>query len=109
MRVSVFGKSVTALCCAALCWQAVFFVLYVSTILGWIGEWNPNIAGFIMNGAGVCGVVMALTCYFPWFWRHRFQWTGDRLGIPVAISFVLLFIGLGVSAFVVTAHWIGSM
>jgi hypothetical protein len=89
----LFRKSTTTLGLVAICWEALFIVLYFSTLLG---RMNQGMANVIMDGAAICGIVSALTCYFPLFLKSRFHWTGERQSIPVAISFVLPFFGLGI-------------
>lgn len=101
-----FRKSVTMLGLVAACWEMVFILLYLSNTLGRL---NQGVSNVVMGGATICGLVSALTCYFPLYLKNRFNWTGERQGIPVALSFILLFSGLGISWLVSVANWIGSM
>lgn len=95
----MFRKSITTLGLIATGWELIFVVLFLSSML-------PRL---IMDGALVCGVVSALACYFPLYLKDRFNWIGEREWIPVALSFVILFLGLGISSFVLMVGWIGSM
>lgn len=90
----------------AICWEFVFLVSYFSSVLGRI---NQGVAAVMMDGAAICGILSAVTCYFPMFLKHRFNWNNERQGVPVAASFLLLFTGLGICWLVVTMNWIGTM
>lgn len=105
-RMSLFRNSIIIVGIIAVSWQVLFIVLYLSLVFPRI---NSSVAEVIMNGAGVCGVIGALTCYFPLFLKHKLHWAEKHDGLPVMISFLLLFFSLGITLLVLTAHWIGSM
>jgi hypothetical protein len=99
-------KIVIILGFVSIAWQLVFLILYFSSSLPIISE---GFSDFIMKGAGVCGVIGSITCYFPYLFRHRISWLERREGSSVALSFVILFFSLGVAVLVKGAYWIGSM
>lgn len=90
----------------ATSWQIVFLVLYFSSLLVLL---PPSLASVIMQGAAVMGALGIITCYFPHLVRERFSWLKHKDGLSVALSFVVMFLGMGSVSLVLSADWISSM